>query len=89
MTICRIDEKPNSVALRLTENFQTVGRGSFIIRLRLRLVASEASHISHEVFGEIRAGGSSLARPRADFLVSLRTSSTQLFSVRGFRSVSL
>ncbi len=32
-------------------------------------MASEASHISHEIFGEIRAGGSSLARPRADFLV--------------------
>ncbi len=46
-----------------------MGRGSFIIRLRLRLVAGEAGHITHEVFGEIRAGGSSLARPRADFLV--------------------
>ncbi len=33
-------------------------------------MASEASHITHEVFGEIRAGGSSLARPRADLLVS-------------------
>ncbi len=33
---CRIYEKPNSVAVRLTENFQIVGRGSFIIRLRLR-----------------------------------------------------
>ncbi len=33
-------------------------------------MASEASHITHEVFGEIRAGGSSLARPRAYFLVS-------------------
>ncbi len=32
-------------------------------------MASEASHITHEVFGEIRAGGSSLARPRADLLV--------------------
>ncbi len=32
-------------------------------------MASEASHITHEVFGEIRAGGSSLARPRAYFLV--------------------
>ncbi len=32
-------------------------------------MASEASHITHEVLGEIRAGGSSLARPRADFLV--------------------
>ncbi len=38
---------------------------------RLRLVASEASHVAHEVFGEIRPGGSSLARPRAYFLVSL------------------
>ncbi len=32
-------------------------------------MASEASHITHEVFGGIRAGGSSLARPRADLLV--------------------
>ncbi len=32
-------------------------------------MASEASHITHEAFGEIRAGGSSLARPRADLLV--------------------
>ncbi len=46
-----------------------MGRGSFIIRLRLRLVATEASHKTHEVFGEIRAGGSPLAHPRADFLV--------------------
>ncbi len=30
----RIEEK--SVAIRLTEKFQTVGRGSFINRLRLR-----------------------------------------------------
>ncbi len=36
-------------------------------------MASEASHITtYEVFGEIRAGGSSLARPRADLLVSKR-----------------
>ncbi len=40
-----------------------------MIRRRLRLVASEGNHISHEVFGEIRAWGSSLARPRADFRV--------------------
>ncbi len=46
-----------------------MGRGAFITRLRLRLVASEASHITDEVFGEMRAVGSSLARPRADFLV--------------------
>ncbi len=32
--LCRIDEK--CVAVRLTENSQTVGRGSFINRLRLR-----------------------------------------------------
>ncbi len=32
--LCRIDEK--SFAVRLTENFQTAGRGSFINRLRLR-----------------------------------------------------
>ncbi len=38
---------------------------------KIRLVASEASHITHEVFGEIRAGGSSLARPHADFLVNV------------------
>ncbi len=29
-------------------------------------------HQCNEVFGEIRAGGSSLARPRADFLVLMR-----------------
>ncbi len=28
-------------------------------------MASDASHVSHEVFGETRARGSSLARPRA------------------------
>ncbi len=33
-------------------------------------MASEASRITYEVFGEIRAGGSSHARPRAYFLVS-------------------
>ncbi len=34
-------------------------------------MASEASHITYEVFGEIRAGGSSHARPRAYLLVLL------------------
>ncbi len=33
------------------------------------IAASEASRITHEMFGEIRPGGSSLARPRAYFLV--------------------
>ncbi len=39
-------------------------------------MASEASHITHEVFGEIRAGGSSLARPRADLLGISRSKSS-------------
>ncbi len=52
--LCRIDEK--SVAVRLTENFQTMGRGSFINRLRLRGGERSEPHNSWSIWGNPSRG---------------------------------